>query len=43
MNKLLSNKYKAFYKRGYYSKSFLDGIVILFYRERNTSDLKDFC
>jgi hypothetical protein len=43
VNKLLSNKYKASYKRRYYSKSSLDGIVILFYKERNINSLEDFC
>jgi hypothetical protein len=42
VNKLLSNKYKAFYKRRYYSKSSLDNIVILYYKKRDINSLKDF-
>jgi hypothetical protein len=42
INKPLNNKYKASYKRRYYNKSFLNGIIILYYKKRNINNLKDF-
>jgi hypothetical protein len=43
VDKLLGNKYKASYKRRYCGKSSLDGIVILYYKERDVSSSEDFC
>jgi hypothetical protein len=43
VDKLLGNRYKASYKRRYYDKSSLDGIVILYYKERDANSLEDFC
>jgi hypothetical protein len=43
VDKLLSNRYKASYKRRYYGKSSLDGIVILYYKERDANSSEDFC
>jgi hypothetical protein len=43
MNKLLNNKYKASYKRRYYGKSSLNGIVIPYYKKRDISNSEDFC
>jgi hypothetical protein len=43
VNKLLGNRYKASYKRRYYGRSSLDGIVVPYCKERDASSLKDFC
>jgi hypothetical protein len=43
VNKLLGDRYKTSYKKRYYGKSSLDGIVVLYYKERDASSSEDFC